>query len=51
MMSFLIDNKQEAEMNEWIKLHNQNKKCPAYKKRKKREKGKGNPYGVGTISN
>lgn len=48
MMSFLIDNKQEAAMSEWIETHNKDKKCPAYKKRKKQEKlkakGKGNSY-------
>lgn len=49
MMSFLIDNKQEAAMKKWIEIHNKDKKCPIYKKRKKQEKlkakGKGNPYG------
>ena len=38
MMSFLIDNKQETAMKEWIETHNKDKKCPIYKKRKKQEK-------------
>ena len=49
MITWTLNNQQEAAMNLWIAAHDKNKHCPAYKKRKRQEKlrakGKGNPYG------
>lgn len=49
MITWTLDDQQEADMKSWIAAHNKDKHCPAYKKRKQQEKlrakGKGNPYG------
>ena len=49
MITWTLNNQQEAEMNLWIAAHDKNKHCSAYKRRKIQEKlrakGKGNPYG------
>ena len=49
MITWTLDDQQEAAIKSWIAAHDQDKYCPAYKKRKRQEKlrakGKGNPYG------
>ena len=49
MTTWTLTDEQERLMFEWMAIHNQRKKCPVYKRRKRQEKlrakGKGNPYG------
>ena len=49
MTTWTLTDEQERLMFEWMAIHNQSKKCPVYKRRKRQEKlrakGKGNPYG------
>ena len=49
MTTWTLTDEQERLMFEWMAIHTQSKKCPAYKRRKRQEKlrakGKGNPYG------
>lgn len=49
MITWTLNDQQEAAMKSWLAAHDKDKHCPAYKKRKQQEKlrakGKGNPYG------
>ncbi len=49
MITWTLDDQQEAAMKSWIAAHDKDKHCSAYKKRKQQEKlrakGKCSPYG------